>query len=141
MDRVHAPAERPDTAETSTSTKTSPLGCVPHQLRGQMYQWKTQIVEGEAFDRCTGCSDYVSFFFFLFFFFLYSFFSVRCIKLTEFIVKVLNEYETNGFAFLRRVFNEKDYLEKVTGLDELYRESEKVIEGMEGLDWDSEGEE
>lgn len=37
------------------------------------------------------------------------------------------------------MFNEKDYLEKVTGLDELYRESEAVIEGMEGLDWDSEG--
>lgn len=69
MDRVHAPAERPDTAETSTSTKTSPLGCVPHQLRGQMYQWKTQIVEGEAFDRCTGCSDYVSFCLFFFFWF------------------------------------------------------------------------
>ncbi|OXG14909.1 ubiquitin-like modifier-activating enzyme ATG7 [Cryptococcus neoformans Tu259-1] len=108
---VHAPAERPDTMDINP-TYTSPLGCVPHQLRGQMYQWKTQIVEGEAFDRCTACSDYV-----------------------------LNEYETKGFAFLRRVFNEKDYLEKVTGLDELYRESEKVIEGMEGLDWDSEGEE
>lgn len=62
MDRVHAPAERPDTmdASTSTGTSASPLGCVPHQLRGQMYQWKTQIVEGEAFERCTGCSDYVS---------------------------------------------------------------------------------
>lgn len=78
---------------------------------------------------------------FSFFFFFFLGFAVRCIKLTEFIVKVLNEYETNGFAFLRRVFNEKDYLEKVTGLDELYRESEKVIEDMEGLDWDSEGEE
>lgn len=77
---------------------------------------------------------------FLSFLFFFGF-AVRCIKLTEFIVKVLNEYEINGFAFLRRVFNEKDYLEKVTGLDELYRESEKVIEGMEGLDWDSEGEE
>lgn len=108
---VHAPAERPDTMDINP-TYTSPLGCVPHQLRGQMYQWKTQIVEGEAYDRCTACSDYV-----------------------------LNEYESKGFAFLRRVFNEKDYLEKVTGLDELYRESEKVIEGMEGLDWDSEGEE
>ncbi|KAE8539178.1 ubiquitin-like modifier-activating enzyme ATG7 [Cryptococcus gattii VGV] len=106
---VHAPAERPDAMDASTGTSASPLGCVPHQLRGQMYQWKTQIVEGEAFDRCTGCSDYI-----------------------------LNEYEKNGFAFLQRVFNEKDYLEKVTGLDELYRESEAVIEGMEGLDWDSE---
>lgn len=60
MGRVHAPAERPDTMDASTGTSASPLGCVPHQLRGQMYQWKTQIVEGEAFDRCTGCSDYVS---------------------------------------------------------------------------------
>lgn len=63
---------------------------------------------------------------------------LQCVKANQ-IFKVLNEYETKGFAFLRRVFNEKDYLEKVTGLDELYRESEKVIEGMEGLDWDSEG--
>lgn len=65
---------------------------------------------------------------------------LQCVKANQ-NFKVLNEYETKGFAFLRRVFNEKDYLEKVTGLDELYRESEKVIEGMEGLDWDSEGEE
>lgn len=52
----------------TSPTYTSPLGCVPHQLRGQMYQWKTQIVEGEAFDRCTACSDYVSFCFCLLYF-------------------------------------------------------------------------
>lgn len=61
-----------------------------------------------------------------------------CFKLTKHVAKILNEYEKNGFAFLQRVFIEKDYLEKVTGLDDLYRESEAVIERMEGLDWDSE---
>lgn len=34
---------------------------------------------------------------------------------------------------LLRVFNEVDYLEKLTGLDQLHKESEEL---MESLDWE-----
>lgn len=58
-DRPGAPAERPGQT-ASGAHPSSPLGPVPHQLRGALSQWNTSIVEGYAFERCTACSDKVS---------------------------------------------------------------------------------
>lgn len=54
---VNAPA---DSSSTESSEGGSPLGLIPHQLRGMLGQWKTMLVEGEAYDKCTGCSGLVS---------------------------------------------------------------------------------
>ncbi|BEI82933.1 hypothetical protein CcaverHIS002_0308010 [Cutaneotrichosporon cavernicola] len=54
-----APAERPGNVISETQPG-SPLGPVPHQLRGALRQWNTSIVEGYAFERCTACSEKVS---------------------------------------------------------------------------------
>lgn len=40
--------------------------------------------------------------------------------------QVLNEYETRGFEFLLQAFNTPDYLEDITGLTELQRETENA---------------
>jgi len=40
--------------------------------------------------------------------------------------QVLNEYETQGFEFLLQAFNTPDYLEDITGLTELKRETENA---------------
>lgn len=45
--------------------------------------------------------------------------------------KVVDTYKAEGFRMLLRVFNETDYLEKLTGLDELYKESEAVLDSLE----------
>ncbi|GMK53656.1 hypothetical protein CspeluHIS016_0102420 [Cutaneotrichosporon spelunceum] len=50
-----APAERP--GHISEAHPGSPLGFVPHQLRGTLRQWNTSIVEGYAYERCTACSE------------------------------------------------------------------------------------
>jgi ubiquitin-like modifier-activating enzyme ATG7 len=42
--------------------ESSPLGLVPHQLRGFLAQFKTMLIEGPAYERCTGCSSTVSLF-------------------------------------------------------------------------------
>jgi ubiquitin-like modifier-activating enzyme ATG7 len=55
--RINAPA---DIASTESSSDGSPLGLVPHQLRGALSRWQTLLVEGEAYDKCTGCSSIVS---------------------------------------------------------------------------------
>jgi ubiquitin-like modifier-activating enzyme ATG7 len=96
---VDAPADTP-----STASPASPLGLVPHQIRGQLASWKNVLVEAPAFDRCTGCSR-----------------------------AVVDEYRSKGFEMLLRAFNEGEYLEKLTGLDRLQKESEEM---MEGGDWD-----
>lgn len=58
--RRAAPAERPGHADRADAHPGSPLGPVPHQLRGTISQWNTALVEGYAFERCTACSEKVS---------------------------------------------------------------------------------
>jgi hypothetical protein len=61
--RIAAPADLAATqnGETTEDPKqASPLGLVPHQLRCFLAQFKTMLIEGAAYDRCTGCSATVS---------------------------------------------------------------------------------
>lgn len=102
--RVNAPAD------SSSSAQSSPLGLVPHQIRGQLASWKNVLVGGPAFEQCTGCSR-----------------------------AVIEEYRAKGMGMLLRAFNEVDYLEKLTGLDQLQKESEEMMEAAEWDDSDEEG--
>lgn len=58
--RVYAPADLPAASGGSVKDPESVLGMVPHQLRGFLAQFKTMMIEGSNYDRCTGCSDIVS---------------------------------------------------------------------------------
>jgi ubiquitin-like modifier-activating enzyme ATG7 len=49
---------------------------------------------------------------------------------------VVNAYESDGFNMLLKAFNDKKYLETLTGLDKLYDEGEAVLEA---INWDEEG--
>lgn len=60
---IHAPADLAAGSATTTGSSEadgSPLGLVPHQLRGFLAQFRTMLIEGPAYDRCTGCSATVS---------------------------------------------------------------------------------
>ena len=46
---------------------------------------------------------------------------------------MVDAYRSDGFSMLLRAFNEPDFLEHLTGLDELHKESEAV---MDDLDWE-----
>ncbi|CAH7671090.1 hypothetical protein BY996DRAFT_4576611 [Phakopsora pachyrhizi] len=95
--------------EESSPGKESVLGTVPHQVRGFLSKFENLKLVGPAYDKCTGCSE-----------------------------RVIMAYEKEGFeGMLIKVFNEEKYLEKLTGLDKLYSESEKL---MESLDWDEDEE-
>ncbi|CAG8647277.1 16546_t:CDS:2 [Racocetra fulgida] len=93
------PAAPADTNAEPTSysdfSSSSPLGIIPHQMRGFLTHFNNMIVVGQAYERCTACSE-----------------------------AVLNEYKTNGFEFLKRAFNSPACLEEVTGLTKLHQESE-----------------
>ncbi|TYJ54489.1 E1-like protein-activating enzyme Gsa7p/Apg7p [Cryptococcus floricola] len=102
---INAPA---DSSTSSTIDTPSPLGLVPHQLRGTLHDWKTHLVEGAAYDRCTGCSK-----------------------------TIVEKYKSEGLPFLLSVFNNANVLEQVTGLDKLQEEGERMMEEM-GLGSDDE---
>ncbi|KAG7452779.1 E1-like protein-activating [Guyanagaster necrorhizus] len=85
--------------------KTSVLGLVPHQLRGYLAQFRNLHIVGAAYDKCTGCSEIV-----------------------------INAYETEGFSMLLNAFNDSKYLERLTGLDNLFAEGEKALRDVEWIE-------
>ncbi|KAI9143283.1 hypothetical protein BKA69DRAFT_1026812 [Paraphysoderma sedebokerense] len=88
---IHAPAASSnDDTDDSNGSKSS-LGIVPHQIRGFLSHFNNVLVVGQAYDKCTACSDVI-----------------------------VNQYKQDGFDFLVQVFNDSKHLEKVTGLDKLH---------------------
>ena len=45
--------------ETDEVDGESPLGAVPHQIRGFMAGFRQMLIGGQAFDKCTACSKTV----------------------------------------------------------------------------------
>ncbi|KAM8930759.1 ubiquitin-like modifier-activating enzyme ATG7 [Pelodytes ibericus] len=72
------------------------LGLVPHQIRGFLSRFDNVLPVSLAFDKCTACS-----------------------------VKVIEQYEKDGFQFLNNVFNSShSFLEDLTGLTLLHQETQ-----------------
>ena len=65
-----------------------PLGTVPHQVRGGLYEFDQMTLYGPVFPSCVGCSD-----------------------------AVLNEYSTKGFQFIKDVLNNPTRLTEVSGIN------------------------
>jgi ubiquitin-like modifier-activating enzyme ATG7 len=62
--RAAAPAESPapsndDSGPETDGTTSSPLGIVPHQLRGGLSSFQTLNLRGDAFSMCTACGPKV----------------------------------------------------------------------------------
>jgi ubiquitin-like modifier-activating enzyme ATG7 len=95
--RGEAPANTSSTEEHLNDQTASPLGTVPHQIRGFLSMFHHMLPACSAFDRCTACSS-----------------------------KVIEMYEREGFAFLLNVFNRSSFLEDLTGLTELHAGAEDL---------------
>jgi ubiquitin-like modifier-activating enzyme ATG7 len=55
--------------------------------------------------------------------------------------KIIQNYEQDGFEFLKKAFNDPQYLEEVTGLAQMKRESEDILNNDDWIDDDSEADE
>lgn len=99
--RIRAPADRADTddqgAPEESTLESSTLGLLPHQIRGFLSRFKNLLISGQAYDRCTACSD-----------------------------SILEAYDNEGFAFLLKVFQDAKHLEDITGLTRMKEESENL---------------
>lgn len=90
-----APADISAKDDHFTVESASPLGLVPHQIRGFLSRYHTILPASQAFDKCTACS-----------------------------AVVLKHYKEHGFAFLLKVFNEpNNFLEDLTGLTQLHQQT------------------
>ena len=89
-----APADTSSHDDHLLTQATSPLGIVPHQIRGFLSRFHNIMPASAAFDHCTACSQ-----------------------------KVIDGYSSGGFQFLLDVFNRPSFLEDLTGLSRLQAET------------------
>mmetsp|Transcript_35110 Transcript_35110/g.49872 ORF Transcript_35110/g.49872 Transcript_35110/m.49872 type:complete len:273 (-) Transcript_35110:329-1147(-) len=112
--RHHAPASSagsnanysPDIKQNSnqddtTDTDDSPLGVMPHQIRGSLVSYQMMTPTVPAFEFCTGCSS-----------------------------RVVNAFHEDKVALMRRVSQATDsqFLEELTGLTEFREQAESKLE-------------
>jgi ubiquitin-like modifier-activating enzyme ATG7 len=83
-----------------------PLGLVPHQIRGYVSTFQNMVIRGQSYDCCSACSP-----------------------------KILDAYRKDGWEFVKRALQEKDYVAELSGLAELQRKAEELDAD---LDWDEE---
>ncbi|ETN39499.1 E1-like protein-activating enzyme Gsa7p/Apg7p [Cyphellophora europaea CBS 101466] len=79
-----------------------PLGIVPHQIRGFLSSFNNLNIVGQSYDCCSACSE-----------------------------KVLSAYETDGWSFVEKALNDKDYVEELSGLKEVQRAAEAAAADIE----------
>jgi ubiquitin-like modifier-activating enzyme ATG7 len=79
-----------------------PLGLVPHQIRGFLHNFTSLNIVGQAYDCCSACSD-----------------------------KVLDAYQSEGWAFVKKALNEKDYVEELSGLKEVQRLADEAAKDID----------
>ena len=92
---------------TDDGIATSPLGLMPHQIRGSIVSYTMMTPTVPAFRCCTGCSD-----------------------------EIKSAYTKEGFHFVEKVCNSTNgsYLEDVAGLTKFRAEAATMMEDC--LDWD-----
>ena len=88
-----------------------PLGLVPHQIRGFLSTFSSLSIVGRAYDCCSACSE-----------------------------RVLTAYEEEGWEFVKKAMNERDYVEELSGLKEVQRQAEEAAAAMEAMDLSDEDE-
>ncbi|KIW59704.1 E1-like protein-activating enzyme Gsa7p/Apg7p [Exophiala xenobiotica] len=100
--------QHPDGAAAPASLSSSedrgdhPLGLIPHQIRGFLSTFTNMNIAGRAYDCCSACSQ-----------------------------KVLDAYTSDGWDFVQKALNEKDYVEELSGLKEVHRAAEAAAADIE----------
>ncbi|KAJ4461075.1 putative autophagy-related protein 7 [Paratrimastix pyriformis] len=104
-----APAEAPTSITEQTTT---PMGFVPHQIRGFLTHFQNVLVSCPPYPMCTACSEVVK-----------------------------QQYRERGFSFLLEAFNDPASLEELTGLGEMQRKMEHLAMAAGAPELDATGEE
>ncbi|KAJ3101700.1 Autophagy protein 7 [Phlyctochytrium planicorne] len=95
-----------DTALDPAEKTPNFFGLVPHQIRGYLSHFSNLLIAGQAYNKCIACSQVV-----------------------------LKEYEEGGLVFLKNAISTPKFLEELTGLADLYKETDAA-----DLDWDDDDE-
>jgi ubiquitin-like modifier-activating enzyme ATG7 len=105
----HAPAP----ASASAATQADPgdeyaLGIVPHQIRGFLNRFQNLVIRGESYPCCSACSR-----------------------------PILSAYRNEGWEFVKRALEDKEYVAELSGLADVQRKAESVADEV---DWEDDDE-
>lgn len=101
----HAPAPVPKQDDSTSYERDPPehaLGLVPHQIRGFLSTFQNMMIRGESYPNCSACSK-----------------------------PILEAYRKDGYAFIKKALDEKDYVAELSGLAEVQRLAEKAAADLE----------
>ncbi|KAL8871563.1 MAG: hypothetical protein Q9174_002635, partial [Haloplaca sp. 1 TL-2023] len=84
-----------------------PLGVVPHQIRGYLSNFQNLVIKGNSYDCCSACSP-----------------------------RVIGAYKADGWQFVKRALNQKDYVEELSGLARVHQAAEEALADIEISDDD-----
>jgi ubiquitin-like modifier-activating enzyme ATG7 len=84
----------------------TPLGSIPHQIRGFLGQFNNLLLVGSAYDKCTACS-----------------------------IPILKEYASKGHDFILEALSKPSVLETITGLHQMKDETEEIDVEWDGEDF------
>ncbi|KAI1081201.1 E1-like protein-activating [Whalleya microplaca] len=101
----HAPA--PATSTSSGTFQSRPedeqaLGIIPHQIRGFLNKFQNLIIKGQSYPSCSACSK-----------------------------PILSAYRNDGWDFVKRALEDKDYVAELSGLAEVQRKAEAMAGEVE----------
>ncbi|KAK0638776.1 E1-like activating enzyme [Cercophora newfieldiana] len=114
-EKQHAPAPIP--SATSTYERDPPdhaLGIVPHQIRGFLAAFQNMVIRGRSYPQCSACSK-----------------------------PIVSAYEADGWNFVKKALNSRDYVAELSGLAEVQRLAEAAaaeVGWSEEEDMEEEGE-
>ena len=83
-------AAAPAFASEHVESKDHPLGIVPHQIRGFLSNFSNVVTWGKCYECCSACSN-----------------------------AIIEAYRNDGWEFVKRALNERDYVEELSGLKEV----------------------
>ncbi|KAI1331884.1 hypothetical protein F5Y16DRAFT_395173 [Xylariaceae sp. FL0255] len=101
--RHHAPAPATG-ASMDNQNDEHALGIVPHQIRGFLNRFQNLVIKGESYPCCSACSP-----------------------------PILSAYRNEGWEFVKRALEDKDYVAELSGLAEVQRKAEALASEV---DWD-----
>ncbi|GAP83291.1 putative ubiquitin-like modifier-activating enzyme atg-7 [Rosellinia necatrix] len=105
----HAPAPATASAnpQQADTADEHALGIVPHQIRGFLNRFQNLVISGQSYPCCSACSS-----------------------------PILSAYRNEGWEFVKRALENKEYVAELSGLAEVQRKAEALINAV---DWEEEG--
>ncbi|KAK3373329.1 hypothetical protein B0T24DRAFT_257322 [Lasiosphaeria ovina] len=101
--KEHAPAPvHNKSSDYERDPPDHPLGIVPHQIRGFLSTFQNMLIRGRSFPQCSACSK-----------------------------PIVDAYHKDGWDFVQRALESRDYVAKLSGLAEVQRLAEAAAGEVE----------